>query len=158
MTAASHRLMNTDATEPTLGLSPASMRRSMPRRNASAAARYCSRENSRVTLTGTPAKIASSMAGSPSWVPGILMNRLGRAALGVQVRHGRHGAARVVGQERRDFQRHPPVHAVGPLPDGSEQVGGPCEVLQGQLEEELFARFPRRFVSNGSRHRRRCCS
>ena len=32
------RLTNTDATEPTLGLSPASMRRSMPRRNASAAA------------------------------------------------------------------------------------------------------------------------
>src|SRR2546421_8202296 len=37
-TAVSHRLMNTDATEPTLGLSPASIRRSMPRRNASAAA------------------------------------------------------------------------------------------------------------------------
>ena len=39
MTAASQRLMNTEATEPTSGLSPASMRRSMPRRNASAAAR-----------------------------------------------------------------------------------------------------------------------
>ena len=31
-------------------------------------------------MTGTPAKIASSMAGSPSCVPGILMNRFGRAA------------------------------------------------------------------------------
>ena len=37
-------------------------------------------ENSRVTLIGTPAKIASSMAGSPSLVPGILMNRFGRPA------------------------------------------------------------------------------
>ena len=41
---------------------------------------YCSRENSSVTLTGTPAKIASSMAGKPSLVPGILMKRLGRPA------------------------------------------------------------------------------
>ena len=54
------------------------MRRSIPRKYASAAARYCSRENSSVTLIGTPAKIASSMAGRPSLVPGILMNRLGR--------------------------------------------------------------------------------
>ncbi len=56
------------------------MRRSMPRRYASAAATYCSRENNKVTLIGTPAKIASSMAGTPSLVPGILMKRLGRAA------------------------------------------------------------------------------
>ena len=56
------------------------MRRSMPRRNASAAATYCSGENSSVTLIGTPAKMASSMAGKPSRVPGILMNRFGRAA------------------------------------------------------------------------------
>ena len=56
------------------------MRRSMPRRNASAAARYCSRENRSVTFTGIPAKMASSMAGRPSFVPGILMNRFGRPA------------------------------------------------------------------------------
>ena len=79
-TAASQRLMNSEATEATSGLSPAAIRRSMPRRNASAAARYCSRENSSVTLIGTPAKIASSMAGKPSGVPGILMNRFGRSA------------------------------------------------------------------------------
>ena len=72
--------MNTDATDATCGLSPAAMRRSMPRRYASAAAIYCSRENKSVTLIGTPAKIASSMAGNPSLVPGILMNRLGRPA------------------------------------------------------------------------------
>ena len=33
-----------------------------------------------MTFTGTPAKMASSMAGMPSGVPGILMNRLGRPA------------------------------------------------------------------------------
>ena len=53
------------------------MRRSMPRRNASAAARYCSRENNKVTLIGMPAKMASSIAGRPSFVPGILMNKFG---------------------------------------------------------------------------------
>ena len=31
-------------------------------------------------MIGTPAKIASSMAGNPSLVPGILMNRFGRSA------------------------------------------------------------------------------
>jgi hypothetical protein len=38
-TATSQRLMNSEATEPTAGLSPAVMRLSTPRRNASAAAR-----------------------------------------------------------------------------------------------------------------------
>src|SRR5579884_244009 len=37
-TAASQRLTKTEATDPTLGLSPASRRRSIPRKNASAAA------------------------------------------------------------------------------------------------------------------------
>ena len=41
---------------------------------------YCSREKSSVTLIGTPAKIASSIAGSPSLVPGILMKRFGLPA------------------------------------------------------------------------------
>ena len=56
------------------------MRRSTPRKNALAAARYCSRENKSVTLMGTPAKMASSIAGKPSFVPGILMKTFGCAA------------------------------------------------------------------------------
>jgi hypothetical protein len=32
---------------------------------------------SSVTLIGTPAKVAASIAGNPSAVPGILMKRLG---------------------------------------------------------------------------------
>ena len=79
-TATSQRLMKSEATEATAGFRPAAIRRSTPRRYASAAATYCSREKSSVTLTGTPAKIASSMAGSPSAVPGILMKRLGLPA------------------------------------------------------------------------------
>ena len=79
-TATSQRLTKIDATEQTSGLDPAATRRSMPRMYASAAATYCSREKSSVTLIGTPAKIDSSMAGRPSLVPGILMKRLGRSA------------------------------------------------------------------------------
>src|SRR5262249_34411204 len=73
-TAASQRLTKTDATDATSGFIPAAIRLSTPRIHASAAATYCSRENSSVTLMGTPAKIASSTAGSPSLVPGILIN------------------------------------------------------------------------------------
>ena len=79
-TAPSQRLTKTEATERTSASRPAAMRRSMPRSHASAAARYCSREKSRVTFTGMPAKVASSMAGSPSLVPGILMWRFLRPA------------------------------------------------------------------------------
>jgi len=45
-----------------------------------------------VTLIDTPAKIASSIAGSPSFVPGILMNRFGLAAFAWSV----FAAARVL--------------------------------------------------------------
>ena len=45
-----------------------------------AAARQWAVEKRSVTFTGVPAKIVSSIAGSPSAVPGILIRRLGRAA------------------------------------------------------------------------------
>jgi hypothetical protein len=77
-TAASQRLMKIEATEPTPAGRPASTRRSMPRVYASAQARYCGAEKRSVTFTGTPAKMVSSIARSPSVVPGILMKRLGR--------------------------------------------------------------------------------
>ena len=50
-------------------------------------------------------------------------------------------ARRVVGQQRRDFQRYPPVNAVGAVVDGPEQIGGPREILKCQLEEQILARF-----------------
>ena len=55
------------------------MRRSMPVIHASAAARWCSLEKSSVTFTGIPWWIASVIAGSPSFVPGILMKTFGRS-------------------------------------------------------------------------------
>src|SRR5204863_8685757 len=52
-TATSHRLTKTDATAATFGLSPAETRRAIPRKYASAAARYCSRETRRARVIGT---------------------------------------------------------------------------------------------------------
>jgi hypothetical protein len=82
-------------------------------------------------LIGTPAKIASSMAGRPSLVPGILMKRFGR----------REGAGRVVGQLGRDLQGDPAVDTVRQVVDRSKQIGGLPEVLQCQLEEQRLARL-----------------
>ena len=140
-TATSQRLTKIDATEPTFGSSPAAIRRSMPRIYASAAARYCSRENSSVTFTGTPAKIDSSIAGTPSGVPGILMNRLGRCA-----RRCSCATASMVpavsfaskGETSSDTQPStPPVRVV----DRTEQVGGLDQILERKLEKQRLARF-----------------
>ena len=51
------------------------------------------------------------------------------------------GAGRVVGQQGRHFQRHPAVHAIRPVIDGSKQVGSAGEVLQRQLEEQFLSRL-----------------
>ena len=59
----------------------------------------------------------------------------------VQILGGGQGAGRVVGQQRRNFQRHPAVHAVRPVVNRPKQVGGPGDVLERQVEEERLARF-----------------
>ncbi len=70
--------------------------------NASAAARYCSRENSRVTFTGTPATIAS-MARTFSRARDL--NKQVRSAGAFEQFFGRRdGASSVVGQQRRNLQ------------------------------------------------------
>src|SRR5262249_54793247 len=140
MTAESQRLTNTDATEPTSGLSPAAIRRSMPRRKASAAATYCSRLNSSVTFTGTPAKIAPSTARQPPFVPGILMKGFGRAGRpGSSFAGARVPAVSGAGSGEASRDTHPSTPLlrshVGP-----EHVGGLGEVLDRQLEEQLLAR------------------
>ena len=48
-------------------------------------------------------------------------------------------AGSVVGQEGRDFERNPAVHAVGAVMHRAEQVGGVGEVFERQVEEQGFA-------------------
>ena len=48
-------------------------------------------------------------------------------------------AGRVVGEQRRHFERHPAVDAVGPLVDWTEQIGGARQVFERELEEQLLA-------------------
>src|SRR6267154_2313870 len=93
-TAASHRLMNTEATEPTSG-----------------------------SIPGT--RDLDEEVRPPC--PGV--QGLGRG----------ERAGSVVGQERGHFQGYPAVHAARPVPDRSEQIGGPGQVLERELEEQLLA-------------------
>ncbi len=94
-------------------------------------------------MTGTPAKMASSMAGRPSFVPGILMNRFGRPARVYNSLAAASVLLRVVREQRRHLERNPAVHRVGLVVEGAEQIGGLREVLDGQLEEQLLTRFAR---------------
>ena len=73
---------------------------------------FCLLENGhaargRPTLIGTPANIVSSMAGSPSFEPGILMNRFGRAARAKRSPAFPDRACRLMSQNGRDFERYP---------------------------------------------------
>jgi hypothetical protein len=53
-------------------------------------------------------------------------------------------------QQGRHFQRHPAVHAVGPVVNRPEQVGGARNVLQRELEEERLAGFaPAHLLADG---------
>ena len=78
-TAVSTRETKNDATDATLrGSPPPSSSRSRPRRYASATASYRLTEKMSVMFTGIPEAIISSTAGSPSFVPGILIITFGR--------------------------------------------------------------------------------
>ena len=153
-TATSQRLTKSEATEPIRGIEPG---RDAPfdaphvrfgRRDVLLA------ENSSVTLTGTPAKIDSSIAGTPSGVPGILMNRLGRCAL---ARAARAAASMVPavslassGETSSDTQPSTP-----PVRRGrAEEIGGARQVLERQLEEQRLARLAPPPPSGGWRRRR----
>jgi hypothetical protein len=61
---------------------------------------------------------------------------------GVESPRRRERAPAVVGQQGRDLQRHPAVHALGPLAPGTKEVRRAPHVLERQLEEQLLAPFP----------------
>jgi hypothetical protein len=75
---------------------------------------------------------------------------IGREQQGHLYRHSRGDALfnrrqPPLGEERRDFERDPPVEAVGAVVDRAEEVGGAPQVLERQLEERFFAgSFPPR--------------
>ena len=111
---------------------------------ASAAARYWSASNSSVTLTGTPAAMLASIAGRPSGVPGILMKRFCRPARACSSAAAATVASVSYAQLGRHLERHPAVDPVGALVHPEEQVGGPAQVLDRELEEQRLALDPGR--------------
>ena len=46
-----------------------------------------------------------------------------------------------VGEQRRDFQGHEPVHPASQRMDANEQIGRPGKILDGEREEQRLARF-----------------
>ena len=73
--------------------------------------------------------------------PGDLDVEIAPPRLGVELAGGGERGLRVVREERRDFERHPPVDARRALEDRAEQVGRAREVFLRELEEERFAGF-----------------
>src|SRR5258708_6129889 len=141
ITATSQRLMKIDATDGTSGFNPASVRRSMPRMNALAAARYWSSENSSVTLIGTPRKdrlFDGRQAFGGAW---NLDEDIGTPRLRVQVLGLGNRRFGVVRQQRRDFQRNPTVDAAGSVINQPEQVRRLRKVVQREFEEQLLPRL-----------------
>ena len=88
---------------------------------------------------GTPLKMASSIAGKPSLVPGILMKRLGAGRRGMQRLRRRDGLPRVVSKQRRHFQRDPAVDSGRAVVDRPEQVRRPLQIGDRQFEEQILA-------------------
>ena len=134
---------------------PAAMRRSMPRMYASAAARYCSRENSSVTLIGTPAKIDSSMAGMPARGARDLDEQIGALRPRMQLRRRLDGAGGVVQRAAARPRATPSRPRRRWLVDRPEQIGGLRQILERQLEEQRLARLARSRLSCESPRRRR---
>ena len=99
-----------------------------------------------MTLTGTPAKIASSIAGSPSSRARDLDEELGRPARACSCLACAIVLRRVVGQQRRDLQGDPAVDAVGGVVDGPEEVGSLSQILDRQFEKELLIRLALPYV------------
>ncbi len=126
------------------------MRRSMPRMNASAEARYCWVENSSVTLIGMPWKMHSSIAVVPALVPGILMNRLLMSAMAC-----RAFTSRIVPAESSTRSGETSSDAQPSTPSvrswaGQNSSAARCRSSQGDLEEEALAgEAPRRGIADG---------
>src|SRR3954449_5313134 len=117
--------------------------------NAPATFSYASVENSSVTFTLMPSKIACSIAGSPSSVPGILIITLGRSTRRqysrtcarvasvscapwrstsreiADLRERRLGVGREVGHH---LERHVAVVALGVVVQRAQHVGGHLHV------------------------------
>ena len=85
-----------------------------------------------------PAKIVSSIAGTPARGAGDLDEQVRAGGLGVEPGGVADRAGSVVGEERADLDRDEAVHAVGPVVHRAEQVGRLREIVERQLEERAL--------------------
>ena len=96
-----------------------------------------------------PAKIESSIAESPAWVPGILMKTLSRSALACSSAACSIVAAASSAKSGETSKRDESVDPVGALMHGGEEVGGGAQVGDREAEEEILGRArPRGIAGN----------
>ena len=90
--------------------------------------------------------------------PGDLDEKVGLAASEVEIAGGRHGLGGIMGQQGRDLERDPSVHPVRALKGRAEQIRGPREIGQRQLEEQVLPRCRPTALSERCPRRSRRCS
>ncbi len=92
-----------------------------------------------MTLTGTPAKIASVDRRQAFRGAGDLDEKVGLVCLGVQRLGLRYRRLCVVGEQRRHLQRYETVHRAGARMDRREQIRRAAKILYGEVEEQPLA-------------------
>jgi hypothetical protein len=72
--------------------------------------------------------------------PGYLDEQVGAVGLRVQRLGLLDRGCSVIGEQRRHFERNEAVDRGAPRMNGGKQVGGPGEVLHGEVEEQSLSR------------------
>ena len=91
---------------------------------------------------GTPAKIDSSIAGTPSGVPGIFDEQVAPVSLPVDPGRRINAVCCVIGQERRQLHRDPTIDSIAGVVCGPEQVRGAAQIFERQFHEQPFSSLP----------------
>ncbi len=106
-----------------------------------------------------PAAIASSIAGFPSFVPGILMKRFGRFAFLCNLVAAATDPLVLIRQKRRHLgekrNHHCLPYARGPR---GKEVGGPSQILDGQCSKNNSSPEKDLLREDGQSPRHRICS
>ncbi len=131
--------MNTEATDPTFGLRPASKppfdaAQIGGRRGQILLAREQQSDIDRHTGKDRFLDSRQSFFGARDfdeqvWPPGA----------GKKISRGPQRTLRVIRQQGRYFERYPPVYRIRPVVNRAKQIRRPGDVLQGEIEKELLA-------------------
>jgi hypothetical protein len=139
ITAASQRLTNIEATEPYAGLEPGIDAPLHPAQEGLGSRHVLLAGKQEGDVDRHTGKNRLLDRGQTFLRAGDLDEQVRLPRTRVQILGGGQGAPGVISQQRRNFQRHPPVHTFRPVVDRPKQARGPRKVLQRQLEKKTLA-------------------